>query len=150
MQGWVEEEIARRNLGDTVHLLGRHPVRSMAHFFASADVMLVTLKQDPAFALTIPSKVQSYLACGRPIVAALDGEGARVIEESGAGIAAGAGDAAALAEGVLRLYRMPKAEREAMGTQGRRYFEQHFERGLLLARLEQWMNELAAGGRCAS
>ena len=150
MQGWVEAEIARRNLGDTVHLLGRHPVRSMAQFFASADVMLVTLKQDPVFALTIPSKVQSYLACGRPIVAALDGEGARVIEESGAGIAASAGDAGALAEGVLRLYRMPKAEREAMGAQGRRYFEQHFERNLLLARLEQWMSELSSGYRCAS
>jgi glycosyltransferase involved in cell wall biosynthesis len=150
MQDWVEAEIARRNLSDTVHLLGRHPVRSMAHFFAAADVMLVTLKQDPAFALTIPSKVQSYLACGRPIVAALDGEGARVIEESGAGVAVGAGDAAALAEGVLRLHRMPKAEREAMGAQGRRYFEQHFERDLLLVRLEQWMAELATGNRCAS
>jgi glycosyltransferase involved in cell wall biosynthesis len=150
MQGWVESEIARRNLHDTVHLLGRHPLRSMAHFFASADAMLVTLKQDPVFALTIPSKVQSYLASGRPIIAALDGEGARVIGESGAGIAAGAGDAAALAEGVLRLYRMSRAEREEMGARGRRYFEQHFERNLLLARLEQWMKELAAGSQCAS
>jgi glycosyltransferase involved in cell wall biosynthesis len=139
MQAWVEQEIARRGLQDSVHLLGRHPVRSMARFFASADVMLVTLRQDPVFALTIPSKVQSYLACGRPIIAALDGEGARVVAESGAGIAAGAGDAGALAEGVLTLYRMPKPEREAMGRRGREYFEQNFERSLLLGRLEEWM-----------
>jgi glycosyltransferase involved in cell wall biosynthesis len=139
MQGWVESEIRRRNLGDIVHLLGRHPLESMPRFFALADAMLVTLKRDPVFSLTIPSKIQSYLACGRPIVAALDGEGARVVTESGAGIAAGAGDAGALAEGVLRLYRMPKPEREAMGRRGREYFEQNFERSLLLSRLEQWI-----------
>lgn len=150
MQTWVESEVRRRKLGDNVHLLGRHPVESMPRFFALADAMLVTLKRDPVFALTIPSKVQSYLACARPIIAALDGEGARVIEESGAGIAVRAGDAGALAEGVLRLYRMPRQEREAMGQRGRRYFEQHFECELLLSRLEQWMRDLAAGRTCAS
>jgi glycosyltransferase involved in cell wall biosynthesis len=149
-QAWVEQEIARRGLQDSVHLLGRHPVRSMAGFFASADVMLVTLRRDPAFALTIPSKVQSYLACGRPIIAALDGEGARVIEESGAGIAVRAGDSGALAAGVLKLYHMPRQERETMGRRGRLYFEQHFERELLLSRLEQWMRDLATARTCAS
>jgi len=150
MQGWVESEIHLRKLGDNVHLLGRHPLESMPRFFALADAMLVTLKRDPVFALTIPSKIQSYLACGRPIIAALDGEGARVIEDSGAGFAVRAGDAGAMAEGVLRLYRMPRQEREAMGQRGRRYFEQHFERELLLSRLEQWMRDLAAGRACAS
>lgn len=150
MQGWVESEIRRRDLGHSVHLLGRHPIESMPRYFALADAMLVTLKRDPVFALTIPSKIQSYLACARPIMAALDGEGARVIEESGAGIAVRAGDAGAMAEGVLRLYRMPRPEREAMGQRGRRYFEQHFERELLLSRLEQWMSDLAAGRTCAS
>jgi colanic acid biosynthesis glycosyl transferase WcaI len=150
MQGWVESEIGRRRLGDTVHLLGRHPVESMPRFFAAADAMLVTLARDPVFALTIPSKVQSYLACGRPIVAALDGEGARIIEESGSGIAVPAGDTAALAEGVRRLHGMSVQEREAMGQRGRRYFEEHFERELLLDRLEGWMNGLAARESCAS
>ncbi len=146
-QAWVEQEIARRGLQNSLHLLGRHPVRSMAHFFGSADVMLVTLRQDPVFALTIPSKIQSYLACGRPIVAALDGEGARVIEESGAGIAVRAGDAGALAEAVLRLYHMPRQEREDMGRRGREYFEQHFERKLLLTRLEEWMRSATEAHR---
>jgi len=147
---WVEREIERRGLRDTVHLLGRHPVESMPSFFALADVMLVTLKNEPIFALTIPSKIQSYLACGRPIVAALDGEGARVIEESGAGVAVKAGDAAALAQAVLKLYRMPTPEREAMGLHGREYFRRHFERSLLLSRLEAWERELAAERECAS
>jgi len=143
MQSWVEQEITRRDLRRTVHLLGRHPVESMPRFFALADVMLVTLKNEPIFALTIPAKLQSYLACGRPVVAALDGEGANVIRESGAGVAVRAGDAAGLAQAVLGLYRAPPTERAAMGERGRRYFEQQFERDLLLRRLEEWIRELA-------
>lgn len=142
MQPWVQSEIERRKLGATVHLLGRHPVESMPRFFALADALLVTLRNEPIFSLTIPTKIQSYLACGRPLVAALDGEGARVVQESGAGLAVGAGDAAALADAVLGLQRMPAAAREAMGRSGRRYFEQHFEREMLLTRLEQWMAEV--------
>jgi glycosyltransferase involved in cell wall biosynthesis len=122
----------------------------MPRFFALTDAMLVTLKDDAVFALTVPSKVQSYLACGRPIVAALDGEGARVIAEAGAGVAVKAGDTAALADAVLRLYRMPAPEREAMGSRGRDYFERNFERSMLISRLEQWGRELATEGRCAS
>lgn len=147
---WVEQEIARRGLRGTVHLLGRHPVESMPRFFALADVMLVTLKNDPIFALTIPAKIQSYLACGRPIVAALDGEGAQVVRESGAGIAVGAGDASALADAVSKLHRTPAPEREAMGRRGREYFERQFERSLLVSRLEKWARELASERRCAS
>ncbi len=150
LQPWVEREIERRGLRHTVHLLGRHPVESMPRLFARTDAMLVTLKPDPVFALTIPSKLQSYLACGRPVLAALDGEGARVVEESGAGIAVAAGDASALANGALRLHRMLRQDREAAGQRGRRYFEQHFERELLLSRLEQWMRELVEERPCAS
>ncbi len=143
---WVESEVARRGLGHSVHLLGRHPVESMPRFFSLADAMLVTLRRDPILALTLPSRVQSYLACARPIVAALDGEGARVIQEAGAGLVAGSGDPDALARAVLDMYRKPESERLAMGQRGRRYFEQHFEREMLLSRLENWMLKVARNG----
>jgi glycosyltransferase involved in cell wall biosynthesis len=141
-QRWVEQEIERRGLRATVHLLGRHPVQSMPRFFALADVMLVTLKEDPVFALTVPSKVQSYFACGRPVLAALDGEGARVIQEAGAGIAVKTGDPTALADAVMRFCRMPVPEREAMGRRGADYFARNFERSLLISQLEAWEREL--------
>lgn len=144
--GWVVQEVRRRALGDTVHLLGKHPVASMPSFFALADVMLATLKRDPIFALTIPSKVQSYLACGRPIVAALDGEGARIIAEAGAGTAAPAEDSAALADAVLNMYRMSPDRRAAMGASGRSYFLANFERNLLLDRLDRQMKEFISNG----
>jgi glycosyltransferase involved in cell wall biosynthesis len=134
-----------------VHLLGRHPVESMPVWFAHADVMLVTLRKDPIFALTIPSKVQSYMACARPILAALEGEGARVVEEARAGLVVPPEDPSALASGVLKMYRMSRGERERMGEQGRAYFLREFERGMLLARLDGWMRELAGGkAECAS
>ena len=148
---WVEQEVVRRGLSGTVHLLGRHPVNSMPGWFAHADALLVTLKADPIFALTIPSKLQSYMACARPIIAALDGEGARVVREAGAGIAVPAENAEALARAVLEMYKMPPAERQGMGARGREYFLREFERDMLLERLDRWMKELVGEmSPCAS
>lgn len=151
LHGWVQEQIGRRGLARCVHLLGRHPVESMPAWFAHADIMLVTLRKDPIFALTIPSKIQSYMACGRPILAALEGEGAHVVEEARAGLVVPPEDPSALASGVLKMYRMPRGERERMGEQGRMYFLREFERDMLLARLDGWMRELIGGkAECAS
>ena len=142
MQAWVKQEIARRGLQHCMRLLGKYPLEAMPVFFALADVMLVTLKKDPIFAMTVPAKVQSYLACARPIVAALEGEGARVINEASAGLVTASENAHALADAVLALYRMTPEARLAMGQRGRAYFEAHFERERLLNQLEGWMHEL--------
>lgn len=146
-RSWVEQTVRERGLDRTVHLLGRFPSTDMPMFFAMADAMLVTLKKEPIFALTIPSKVQSYLACGRPVVAALDGEGAGVIAEAQAGLTCGAGDSAGLAAAVLQMAELTSERRQAMGHCGRRYFERHFEKHLLLACLETIMEDVT---KCAS
>jgi glycosyltransferase involved in cell wall biosynthesis len=142
MRPWVEERVRSSGLKNTVRLLGSRPAEAMPRYFALADALLVTLRKQEIFSLTVPGKLQSYLACGRPVVAALDGEGARIVQESGAGVTAPAEDADALAESVLKLYRMPPEERERMGVRGRAYFEENFEREKLLDRLEGWMSEL--------
>jgi glycosyltransferase involved in cell wall biosynthesis len=142
MASWVISQITARGLSKNIHLLGRHPVESMPRFYTLADVMLVTLRKEPIFALTIPSKVQSYLSGGKPVIAALDGEGARIIEESGAGLTCPAEDAESLAKAVLEMYRKSPSERQAMGDRGLSYFHAHFESGMLLDRLERWMSEL--------
>jgi len=142
---WVGEQVRERGLTGTVHLLGRRPQESMPRYFALADVLLATLRKDPIFALTIPSKIQSYLACGKPIVAALDGEGARVVVESGAGRSAPSGDANALADAIIAIYKLPEHERAAMGLRGRQYYETHFNRKSLLDILDTWMIELSKG-----
>ncbi len=140
---WVWQEIDRRRLRKTVHMLGHYPLESMPAFYAQADAMLVTLRRDPIFALTIPGKVQSYLAAGRPIVAALDGEGARIIQEAGAGCVGPAEDPEGLAKAVVKMADSPPEARERMGRCAAEYYRTHFERNMLFDRLEGWMQELA-------
>jgi glycosyltransferase involved in cell wall biosynthesis len=139
MKPWVEDQVRLCKLENTVHLLGRRPVNTMSSYFALADVLLVSLKKDPIFALTLPAKIQSYMACGRPILACLDGEGARVIQESGAGISCPADDRELLVESVLKMFNLTDTERKEMGLRGRAYFEKYFTRDILLSRFEQWI-----------
>lgn len=147
---WVAREVERRRLSGCVRLLGQHPVETMPTYFALADALLATLRDDPVFALTIPSKIQSYQACGRPILAALNGEGARVVQESGCGLTCAAGDGEGLARAVMTLYRMSPEERESMGARGRAYFVANFERSMLLDKLEAWMQIDSGLRACAS
>lgn len=136
---WVSAEINRRRLQETVRMLGRHPIERMPSFFRDAGALLVTLKQDPVFAMTIPGKVQSYLAAGRPVVGMMDGEGARVINESGAGLVCPSGDSAGLARCVEQLAALSAAEREGMGARGSEYARKEFDRDRLLTQLEDWL-----------
>ena len=132
---YVLQKIEEYNLASNFHLLGAYPVDKMPYFFSCADVLLVTLKKSKIFSLTIPSKVQSYLACGKPIVAALEGEGAKIILESKAGLVATSGNNKQLANKVFELYKMSSDERITLGENGRTYFELNFEREKLLKEL---------------
>jgi len=136
MRGWVESEVKARGL-DNVMLVGQRPPEEMPRYFAQADVLLATLRREPIFAYTIPSKIQSYIACGRPVVAALEGEGGRIIREAGAGWVVSPEDPQALAETVRSASRLSRAELDAMGDRGEAWFRKHFDRDTLLARLEQ-------------
>jgi colanic acid biosynthesis glycosyl transferase WcaI len=139
---WVQEQVKLRQLSQTVHLLGRHPVEAMPSFFSRADVMLVTLRKEPIFALTVPAKVQAYMASARPIIAALDGEGARTIEDARAGIVCPSENAGMLAEVILEVYHMDKDQRAKMAMNGRKYFEENFEPNKLIDDLERRLTEL--------
>ncbi|VVQ05953.1 hypothetical protein PS910_04309 [Pseudomonas fluorescens] len=140
MGGWIADQVASRGL-DNVHLLGRHPLEAMPGLFAQADALLVSLKTNDIIAKTIPGKVQTYLASGRPLLGAVDGEAARVINESGAGLACPSGDAPAMVKSVRALARSTEAERAEMGRAGRHYYEQHFSRSKLMASLESLMRK---------
>ena len=133
---WVVAEIARRGLSHCVEWLGRHPVSAMPRFYASADALLVVLKPGDIFARTVPSKLQSYLAAGRPILGMINGETRRIIEESGAGFACHASDTAELMQLVVRMSTMSAAERAGMGERGRTFYKENFDRVTLFKRLQ--------------
>lgn len=138
---WVEEQVKVRGLDEHVILLGRFPVDRMPSFYAQADVLLVSLKKDPTFSMTIPGKVQSYLVAGRPIVGMLDGEGADVIRRAGAGLVCPAGDGAALAATIAQFAAMPLVDRQRMGEMGRAYACAEFDRQTLMNRMIQLLEE---------
>jgi colanic acid biosynthesis glycosyl transferase WcaI len=140
---WVEEEIRRRGLHASFHLLGQRPAERMPRYFAHADVLLATLRREAIFAYTIPSKIQSYLACGRPIIAALDGEGGRIIRDARAGWVVPPENPRALADAVLAASHSAGPELTEMGDRSAACFLEHFEREKLLSRLEDVLREAA-------
>ncbi|MDP3699448.1 MAG: glycosyltransferase family 4 protein [Hylemonella sp.] len=131
---WMREQVQARGLTN-LHLPGRFPVNTMPGLMQKAGALLVTLADEPIFAMTVPNKVQAYMAAGRPILASLNGEGARLVAEAQAGLSVPAQDAQALAAAVLQLYQMPAEERAQLGANGRRYFKAHFDHDNLVDEL---------------
>lgn len=137
---WMMQQAAARGLGNLV-FPGCFPVEVMPVLMGRAAALLVTLADTEIFRLTIPSKVQAYMAAGRPIVACLNGAGAEVVDEAGAGVTVPAEDGVALACAIRALHAQPEAARAAIGARGRRFYEEHFSHEKLvdelIARLDQ-------------
>jgi glycosyltransferase involved in cell wall biosynthesis len=128
-------EQARKLDLTNLHLPGHFPVETMPGLMQQASALLVTLTDQPIFAVTVPNKVQAYMASGKPIIACLNGEGARVVTEAKAGLAVPAGDAQGLVEAILRLYEMTPAQREKLGSNGQQYYKAHFNHDQLVDQL---------------
>ena len=119
---------------------GRRPLEEMPAFYREADAMLVTLHADPVLSITLPGKVQSYMAVGKPIIGAVDGETADVIEDAGCGFCSAAEDGAALAENIRMFLQYP--EKETLGKNARAYYEAHFRREKFMDELEKCLEEI--------
>ena len=113
-----------REMGvNSLRFLPPLPLTDIAGLVALADVLLVHLKDDPLFRITIPSKTQFYLAMGKPIVAAVAGDAADLITSAGAGIVVSPGNLNTLADAVLHLAQLPVQGLAAMGSAGRAFYE---------------------------
>jgi glycosyltransferase involved in cell wall biosynthesis len=136
MKDVVKQRVNELNLQDVFHLLGAYPSTLMPKYFSCADALLVSLKKDRIFSYTVPSKIQSYLACGKPILTSLDGEGSRIIQEANAGFTSPAEDTIALASIIKKFLSLNDQEQKALGKNARKYFCVEFEREMLVDRLE--------------
>ena len=137
--GWSSKLI--KNLNNCFHLLGSYPLDMMPSFYSEADCMLFSLKKDYIFSLTIPAKVQSYLACGKPIVSMIDGEASIIINDSKAGLTAPSEDPERLAENILQLSKLDKSI-DKLGENALNYYNENFERTMLIDRLENMFKNL--------
>lgn len=110
---------------DNITFHGRHPLEEMPKFYDIADAFLVTLKKDEFISYTLPSKIQSYMAAGKPIIASIDGETSQVIEESNCGLVCPAEDWKGLANIILK-FTEEKENRQNYGDCSKAYYNEHF------------------------
>ncbi len=135
-------ELAAALGAENVLFRGQHPVEEMPRFYAQADAFLVTLKKNEAISYTLPGKVQSYLAAGRPIIGAVDGETRALVERFDCGVCVPAEDWRALAEAVRR-FAADKGGHATMGRNARKCYDEQFSRRRFFPRLEELLTRAA-------
>lgn len=136
---WLEDKVKAEGLQNNFFFEGFRPVTDIPKYHTIADVLLACLVKSDLLDCTIPAKVMSYLAAGRPLLLAMDGEAQRLVNGIGCGFAGDSDDSAALYENIKKLYYLPKEQRESMGKKGRKYHFQHFERNANLERLHNFI-----------
>ncbi|MCF6299072.1 MAG: glycosyltransferase family 4 protein [Thiomicrorhabdus sp.] len=139
---WLKAEVEKKQLEESVVLLGRHPLELMPSFYYSADALLASLKDNPVFAMTIPGKIQTYMASGKPILTMLTGEGSRVVEEAGCGYVAESGNAELLAQNIIKMSGLKDDALKLFGENAQNYASKEFDRDKLITQLEGWFTEL--------
>lgn len=122
-------------LENQIVFLGSYPATLMPHIIADADVCLAMLKKSPIFSLTLPAKIQSYMACEKPIISAIDGEAARIIQEAKCGISVESENPEALAQAVMAFKSESANTQLQMGKNGRAYYEKHFRSDAIINKL---------------
>lgn len=133
---FVKDFVDQNNLDDTISIMGRFPVEAMSSFFDKADVMLVTLKDDPIFNLTVPAKLQAYMSASKPIVAMLNGEGSENIIDAECGFTVSAGNYVGLSETILKASLLSTDDLRILGENSRSYYERYFKMSACISNLE--------------
>lgn len=128
-----------------IHFMGSQSPDSMGRISAAADLHFVSLDDTPLMRMTMPSKVQSIMALGRPILATCAGDAAAVIEAAGAGLALPPGDEAGLRNTLSQLASSPR-QLTAWGKAARAYYEAQFSRARALDRVEGALLDISHGG----
>ncbi|MBU1701300.1 MAG: glycosyltransferase family 4 protein [Candidatus Eisenbacteria bacterium] len=123
------------------------PKQEVPATLASADLCIYSLRNDPFFRGTFPNKNFDYMASGRPLVLAVEGESRRLVEEAGAGFVVTPESADEMADAILRMVSLPPEEREAMGRRGREHVLRHYHRRMLSDRFVDLVESVGAGSR---
>lgn len=140
----IETLVKENGLEDFFDFLGSFPATDMPKFHTMASCLLAPLAKSSDLGLTVPAKINGYLAAGRPILTCIDGEGSNIVKKAEAGLTAEAGDGEKLAENILTLYNMPKERLIKMGENGRKYHFAHHSREKVLKQLIDFI--LNSGG----
>lgn len=134
--------VSEYGISDKVKFYGFHPETEIPKYLSNADAALLILKPNPVFEMTIPAKLQTYLACGVPILGCVSGEGKRIIEESGAGIVSNSVSVNDLVKVCQTFNKLDDVEINGYKVQAYNYGEKNFSKPNLIKKLEKLMEEL--------
>ena len=133
----LKVDIEKNNVQDKFVMIERHKAETIPVLLAACEAAFISFAEDELWTKTIPAKLQSYMACGMPVVAAAQGETARIIEESGCGLYCRLGDATQLSRTIVKMMRADLTE---MGKKSRKYFENNFDKQVLMDEMDIWIN----------
>ena len=134
-QAEFESEIRKRSVQNKFIIIPRQPAERIPELLSVCDVAFLSFKDDPLWTKTIPAKLQSYMACGMPVVASAEGETRRIIEEAECGICCGIGKAVDLAEGICEFM---SRDIRTMRENSRAYYEKNFDKKKLMDLIDEY------------
>lgn len=128
-------EVMKRGVKEQFVMIPRQPAERIPELLSACDAAFVSFQDDPLWTKTIPAKLQSYMACGMPVIAAAQGETKRVINDAGCGVCSAIGDSEELSE---KIKEMMKADLGMLGKKSREYFEKNFDKQILMDQMEEY------------
>jgi len=135
------ETVNSNCLNNLFNFIPRQPATKIPEFMAACDSAFLCLTDSPLFSMTIPAKLQSYMACGIPIISSSDGEVNQIIEESKSGLSSPAGNAEKLSEVIIELSLKSDQELDKLGSNARRYYDENFDKQKLLDRMDKYFED---------
>ncbi len=142
----IQQLVREMDLTTQVQFIDSQPATRIPVFLEAADVLLVHLKRSELSRYVIPTKTLAYLAAGKPILMAMEGAAADLVQQAQAGILVTPGDSVAISEGIRKLHRLPSIEREALGDKGRSYLLEHLTKDIIIDRYETLLRCVAEAG----
>lgn len=128
-------EVEKRNVQDKFIMVPRQPAERIPELLSACDAAFLSFQDDPLWAKTIPAKLQSYMACGMPVIAAAQGETERVIIDAECGVCTSIGDVSGLAESIRSMMNDDLGK---MRKNSRAYFETHFDKKQLMDKMDEY------------
>ena len=138
---WLTKEAKRNNL-QNIFVMGRYPYDSMPWILSQADALLLTLSNKSTFKMTVPNRLQAYMAVGKPIIASSDGEVSRLIKEANCGYSASAESSEELFNVTLKLFNMDSNQRKQLALNARNFYQENFQHDMLINKLTKYLNDL--------
>ncbi|UOR11310.1 glycosyltransferase family 4 protein [Halobacillus amylolyticus] len=133
----LEELVFQMEVDNMFNFIPKQKPEKIPEFLSVSDAAFLCLTESKLFEMTIPAKLQTYMACGMPIIGSADGETSNIIKSSGAGVCSPTGDIENLAENIIYLSRIGKDELIQIGSKSKKYYDFHFNKDNLLESMDQ-------------